>query len=147
MSSATLAGLAARAAVAEPEETIPVEAPFTGKALGSVPKPAAPANAPPPCRRQARPKPPGAPAGRRARRVLPALPRLVIARAHEALDLIQLELGKSRRHAYEEVVDTAIRRATTPTSPPPTLLSAAPPGALPLLTTAGSTGDPRASSA
>ena len=33
---------------------------------------------------------------------------LVIANADEILDLIQLEIGKSRRHAYEEVLDTAI---------------------------------------
>jgi acyl-CoA reductase-like NAD-dependent aldehyde dehydrogenase len=33
---------------------------------------------------------------------------LLLARQHEILDLIQLETGKARRHAFEEVLDTAI---------------------------------------
>lgn len=33
---------------------------------------------------------------------------LVLARQHEVLDLVQLESGKARAHAYEEVVDVAL---------------------------------------
>ncbi len=40
--------------------------------------------------------------------VLLRLHDLVLARQHEVLDLIQLENGKSRAHAYEEVADVAI---------------------------------------
>jgi succinate-semialdehyde dehydrogenase/glutarate-semialdehyde dehydrogenase len=41
-------------------------------------------------------------------RVLLRLHDLVLTRQDEVLDLIQLETGKSRRHAFEEVVDVAI---------------------------------------
>src|SRR5689334_15663569 len=33
---------------------------------------------------------------------------LLLKRQAEALDLIQLETGKARRHAFEEILDTAI---------------------------------------
>src|SRR5262249_15911005 len=33
---------------------------------------------------------------------------LLLARQNEVLDLIQLETGKARRHAFEEVLDTAV---------------------------------------
>ncbi len=41
-------------------------------------------------------------------RVLLRFHDLVLRRQHEALDLIQLEAGKARRHALEEVLDTAV---------------------------------------
>jgi succinate-semialdehyde dehydrogenase / glutarate-semialdehyde dehydrogenase len=54
----------------------------------------------------------------------------VIARQDEVLDLIQLESGKVRAHAFEEVADVAIvagyyARTAAPTSPPPPRGSAA----------------------
>ena len=104
-----LARLAARAAVAEPHETMPVEAPFTGETLGEVPlgRPAdvaaAAATAAAAQAAWAR-----RPAAERARLLL-RFHDLLIARAHEAYDVIQLETGKARRHALEEVLDTAIQ--------------------------------------
>lgn len=50
-------------------------------------------------------------AGRQVRdraRVLLRLHDLVLARQDEVLDLVQLETGKARRHAFEEVVDVAL---------------------------------------
>lgn len=41
-------------------------------------------------------------------RVLLRLHDLVLARQDEVLDLVQLESGKARRHAFEEVVDVAL---------------------------------------
>jgi succinate-semialdehyde dehydrogenase/glutarate-semialdehyde dehydrogenase len=41
-------------------------------------------------------------------RVLLRLHDLVLARQDEVLDLVQLETGKARRHAFEEVVDVAL---------------------------------------
>jgi succinate-semialdehyde dehydrogenase/glutarate-semialdehyde dehydrogenase len=41
-------------------------------------------------------------------RVLLRLHDLVLGRQDEVLDLVQLETGKSRRHAFEEVVDVAL---------------------------------------
>ena len=60
----------------------------------------------------------GAPAPRRtpgrgraspsAARVLLRFHDLVLARQDEILDLVQIESGKARRHAFEEVLDVAI---------------------------------------
>lgn len=47
------------------------------------------------------------PVGERAK-VLLRLHDLVLARQDEVLDLVQLETGKARRHAFEEVVDVAL---------------------------------------
>jgi succinate-semialdehyde dehydrogenase/glutarate-semialdehyde dehydrogenase len=100
VSAAMLARLAAQAAVAAPAEPMPVEAPFTGETLAEVPT-GTPADVEAAC------------AAARASQVgwtrLPAQERaavllryhdLVIASAPEILDLIQLETGKARIHAY-----------------------------------------------
>ena len=47
----------------------------------------------------------GAPSGHA---VLLRLHDLVLDRQDEVLDLVQLETGKARRHAFEEVVDVAL---------------------------------------
>ena len=47
-------------------------------------------------------------AASRPGRVLLRLHDLVLARQDEVLDLIQLETGKARKHAFEEVVDVAL---------------------------------------
>jgi succinate-semialdehyde dehydrogenase/glutarate-semialdehyde dehydrogenase len=108
ISSPRLAELARRVAVDHSRDSLAVHAPATGRLLGRVPQ--------------------GAPediraAVRRARkaqedwfhrtvaeRVQPFLRfhDLVIERQDEVLDLIQLESGKARKHAFEEVADTAI---------------------------------------
>jgi succinate-semialdehyde dehydrogenase / glutarate-semialdehyde dehydrogenase len=103
-----LARLAEGAACAPGRELLSVEMPFTGEVLGAVPHgnpddmSAAVAAA-----RAAQPGWAAVPAAEKAR-ILLEFHDLVIANAHEILDLIQLELGKSRKHAYEEVLDTAI---------------------------------------
>ena len=89
-------------------ERMEVEQPFTGGTLGSVPR--------------CTPEDVGA-ALARARaaqaawartsfaersRVLLRFHDLVLARQDEMLDLLQLESGKARRHAFEEVLDVAI---------------------------------------
>jgi succinate-semialdehyde dehydrogenase/glutarate-semialdehyde dehydrogenase len=104
-----IARLARRvAALDAAREPVEVAAPATGRRLGAVPK--------------------GTPADireavRRARRVQDewahrtvaerAVPfqrfhDLILERQDEVLDLIQLESGKARKHAFEEVADTAI---------------------------------------
>jgi succinate-semialdehyde dehydrogenase / glutarate-semialdehyde dehydrogenase len=99
--------LAARAVTAGPREPVPVEMPATGKILGHVPH--------------------GTPDDVAAAAEVARLAQLRWARAHvtdrskvllrfaerlldrqdEVLDLIQLENGKARRHAFEEIIDVA----------------------------------------
>jgi len=107
--SAMLARLAARAAVTEPTDTIPVETPFTGEPFGAVPRggsadvTAAVARARAAQRDWAR-----WPAAERAE-LLHRFYDIVVARAPEICDLIQLEAGKARRDAYEEVLDVVTK--------------------------------------
>ena len=134
VSGAMLARLAARAAVAAPTATIPIEAPFTGETLGEVPA--------------------GTPAdvgaavavARPAQRVWAArslderaavllrFHDLFIANAAEILDVIQLETGKSRHHAFEEVEDVAIQARYYAHSAADHLRPRRRQGALPILT-------------
>lgn len=109
ITAARLAGLAARAAVARPvRETFTVDSPLDGRRIGEVPK--------------ATPEDVRA-AVKRARviqedwahrtfaeraEVFLRFHDLVIERQEEVLDLIQLESGKARKHAFEEVADSAI---------------------------------------
>ncbi len=89
-------------------ESITVETPLTGEILGEVPR-----NSPEDVRRAAN----RAREAQKEWREVPVSERsriflrfhdLVLDRQNEALDLIQLETGKARRHALEEVLDTAI---------------------------------------
>ena len=130
-----LARLAARAAVAAPAERTPVEAPFTGALLAEVPK-GRPADVEAACA-----------AAREAQRewarrsveeraaVLLRYHDLVIANAQEILDLIQLESGKARIHAFEEVLDVAIQARYYAHSGAGFLREQRRQGALPVLTT------------
>ena len=134
VSGAMLARLAARAAVAAPADVIPIEAPFTSETLGQVPAgtPADVAAA--------------VAAARAAQRDWAALPLderaavllrfhdLFIARAGEILDIIQLETGKSRHHAFEEVEHIAIQARYYAHSAAAHLRPRRRQGALPLLT-------------
>ncbi len=99
--------LAAGAVTAGPRDLVPVEMPATGGVLGHVPRGtaedvAAAAGA----ARQAQPGWGRLPAGRRSE-VLLRFATLLLARQDEVLDLIQLENGKARRHAFEEIIDVA----------------------------------------
>jgi len=102
-----LGGLSARAAAAGPRDTVPIEMPATGKIIGHVPHctpedvTAAAATA--------RAAQPGWARMRAAERskVLLRFAALLLDRQDEMLDLIQLENGKARVHAFEEIIDVA----------------------------------------
>jgi succinate-semialdehyde dehydrogenase / glutarate-semialdehyde dehydrogenase len=131
-----LARLAARAAVAAPAESTPVEAPFTGGLLAEVPK-GTPADIEAACAaaRDAQKAWARSPVEERAR-VLLRYHDLVIANAQEILDLIQLESGKARIHAFEEVLDVALQARYYAHSAAGFLRAQRKQGALPLLTAA-----------
>ena len=103
-----LDALTARVSAVGPREQMDVDKPFTGETLGRVPR----------CEeedveravldaRAAQARWATVPLAQRAA-VLRRFHDLVLARQDEVLDLIQLETGKARRHASEEVLDVAI---------------------------------------
>jgi succinate-semialdehyde dehydrogenase/glutarate-semialdehyde dehydrogenase len=99
--------LAGRAVAAGPRELMPVEMPATGSLLGQVPRgTAADVAAAADAARSAQPGWGRLPAAERSR-VLLTFATLVLDRQDEVLDLIQLENGKARQHAFEEVIDVA----------------------------------------
>src|SRR5919199_2806307 len=108
LSAAQLEALAARVRTEQPREWLEVEQPFTGEPLGSVPR-----STPDDVRGAvARAHTAQAAWARTSfaerRAILLRYHDLVLARQDEILDLIQLESGKARRHAFEEVLDVAI---------------------------------------
>jgi succinate-semialdehyde dehydrogenase/glutarate-semialdehyde dehydrogenase len=130
-----LARLAARAAVAAPAERTPVEAPFTGALLAEVPR-GCPADMEAACAAACEAQQEWARRSASARAaVLLRYHDLVIANAQEILDLIQLESGKARIHAFEEVLDVAIQARYYAHSAAGFLREQRRQGALPLLTT------------
>ncbi len=103
-----LDALAARVTTSADREALVVEAPFTGEPVGAVPRcTAEDVSAAFDRARHAQSAWAATPVAERAA-VLLRLHDLVLARQHEVLDLIQLESGKARRHAYEEVLDVAL---------------------------------------
>ncbi len=91
-----------------PRDPIPVLAPFTGAVLGEIPRMTADDVVSAATRaRAAQPAWDATPLAERARIFL-RYHDLVLRHQAELLDLIQLETGKARRHAFEEVADTAI---------------------------------------
>jgi succinate-semialdehyde dehydrogenase/glutarate-semialdehyde dehydrogenase len=104
-----LARLARHVSVADGREQLAVEAPATGERLGDVPLGTGEdVRAAAECARNAqRAWARSAPAERA--HVFLRFHDLLIKRSKEILDLIQLETGKARRHAFEEVLDTAIQ--------------------------------------
>ena len=102
-----LGRLAARATVAGRRDQVPIEMPATGKILGHVPHGtgedvAAAAEV----ARGAQPGWARVDVADRSR-VLLRFAELLLGRQDEVLDLIQLENGKARRHAFEEIIDVA----------------------------------------
>jgi succinate-semialdehyde dehydrogenase/glutarate-semialdehyde dehydrogenase len=100
--------LAARVAAPAARPRIAVRMPFTGELLGEVPR-ATPADLRAAFARARTAQDAWAHrelAERTA--VFVRFHDLLIARQDEALDLIQLETGKARKHAFEEVVDAAV---------------------------------------
>jgi len=136
VSAALLARLAACAAVAAPGEQMPVEAPFTGETLAEVPL-GTPADVEAACAaaRTAQAGWARFPVRERAA-VLMRYHDLVIANAAEILDLVQLESGKARIHAFEEVLDVAIQARYYAHAADGYLRAQRKQGALPLLTSA-----------
>lgn len=143
VSAAMLARLAGRAAVSSTAPAIPVEAPFTGETLAETPLgsaadiaaavAAARASAQAWARR---------PFGERAA-VMLRFHDLVLDNADEVLDIIQLESGKARRHALEEVLDVAVTARYYAHTAAAFLRPRRVQGALPLLTAAWEHHQPR----
>ena len=150
VSAAMLARLGARAAVVAPkkggkagDKTIAVEAPFTGETLGEVPRGrpadvAAAAAAAAAAQAAWALRSPGERAS-----ILLRFHDLLIASAREVLDVIQLETGKARRHAYEEVLDVAIQARYYAHTAEGYLKPRRRQGALPILTKAWELHHPR----
>jgi acyl-CoA reductase-like NAD-dependent aldehyde dehydrogenase len=89
-------------------ETLEVRAPYTGELLASIPR-GRPEDIEAAVRRARAAQPAWAARPVRERcAVLLRFHDLVLDRRDELLDLIQRESGKARRHAFEEVVDTAL---------------------------------------
>src|SRR5581483_6947060 len=92
----------------EPHEQIEVSAPFTGAPLGSLPSVTeADVELALSLARRSQPAWAATPFRERARIFL-RFHDLLLDRQSEVLDLIQLETGKARAHAFEEVLDAAV---------------------------------------
>jgi succinate-semialdehyde dehydrogenase/glutarate-semialdehyde dehydrogenase len=134
VSAAMLARLAARAAVTAPDEWTAVETPFTGAELAEVPKGGADdVAAACAAARDAQQEWARRPVEERAA-VLLRYHDLVLANAEEILDILQLECGKARIHAFEEVLDVAIQARYYGHTAPSFLRPQRAQGALPVLT-------------
>ena len=103
------ASLAALSAVPSLDRTsIDVLAPFTGALLGRIPRGTeSDIDAAVKTARQAQPAWAAIPIARRSV-VFTRFQSLLLAHREEIVDLIQLESGKARRHAFEEILDTAV---------------------------------------
>jgi succinate-semialdehyde dehydrogenase / glutarate-semialdehyde dehydrogenase len=136
VSAAMLERLAKRAAVSPQCPMTPVETPSTGETLAVVPQ-GAPADVESACAaaRSAQEEWAALPVSERAA-VLLRYHDLVLANAQEILDLIQLESGKARIHAFEEVLDVAIQARFYAHAAEGYLRRQRKQGALPLLTSA-----------
>lgn len=131
---ARLAGLSA--VPGQDRAEIEVRAPFTGELLGRIPRgtesdvESAVQRA-----RSAQPRWAALPIAERAA-VFTRFQALILERREEIVDLIQLESGKARRHAFEEILDTAVVAQHYAVHARRYLRSKRRAGALPFLTTA-----------
>ena len=108
VSAAQLERLARRVATGGPREDMEVEQPFTGKPLGWVPK-CKPEDMQTATERACAVQAEWARTSFAERRaILLRYHDLVLDRQDELLDLLQLESGKARRHAFEELLDQAL---------------------------------------
>jgi succinate-semialdehyde dehydrogenase/glutarate-semialdehyde dehydrogenase len=108
ISSSQLASLARRVAAGGERERLEVEQPFTGKPLGSVPK-CTPEDVEAAIKRAREVQKTWRETSFAERKaILQRYHDMVLSRQDELLDLIQMEGGKARRHAFEEVLDTTI---------------------------------------
>src|SRR4051812_23203389 len=100
--------LASRVRAGGDREPMEVEQPFSGGLLGTVPRGTPDDVAAALERARAAQKAWGRTSFAERKAILLRFHDLVLARQDEILDLIQLESGKARRHAFEEVLDVAI---------------------------------------
>jgi succinate-semialdehyde dehydrogenase/glutarate-semialdehyde dehydrogenase len=108
ITTATLEALAARVPTQGERERMAIDQPFTGAPLGSVPR-CTPEDVHAAVERARSAQRVWAGTGfAERRRILQRFHDLVLARQDEILDLLQIEAGKARRHALEEVLDVAI---------------------------------------
>jgi succinate-semialdehyde dehydrogenase/glutarate-semialdehyde dehydrogenase len=108
ITSAQLEKLAERVATGGPREDMQVEQPFTGQPLGWVPK-CKPEDMQTATERACAVQAEWAQTSYAERKaILLRFHDLVLDRQEEILDLLQLESGKARRHAFEEVLDVAL---------------------------------------
>ena len=128
--------LAARVTTGGEREQVEIDQPFTGALLGTVPK-CTPEDAVAAIGR-ARDAQRGwaATSFAERKRWLQRYHDIVLARQDEILDLVQLEAGKARRHALEEVLDAAIVARYYANTAERHLATHRRRGALPLLTKA-----------
>jgi succinate-semialdehyde dehydrogenase/glutarate-semialdehyde dehydrogenase len=108
ISAAQLEELSARVVTGGPREDMEVEQPFTGAPLGWVPK-CKPEDMETATERACAVQAEWARTSFAERRaVLLRYHDLILDRQDEVLDLLQLESGKARRHAFEEILDQAL---------------------------------------
>jgi acyl-CoA reductase-like NAD-dependent aldehyde dehydrogenase len=132
----TLERLAALVKVLSPRAPIAVPAPFTGQILATIPA-CAPEDVSDAVRLARSAQPSWAARSFADRRsILLRFHDLLLDRQEQALDLIQLESGKARLHALEEVIDTALVARHYGLHAEEHLRPRRHPGALPALTTA-----------
>lgn len=116
--------------------SVEVHAPFTGALLGRIPRGTeADIAAAVQTARQAQQRWAVVPVRERAK-VFTRFQSLLLHRREEIIDLIQLESGKARRHAFEEVIDTSLVAQHYAVHAPRYLRTRRRAGAFPLLTTA-----------
>src|SRR3954452_24332127 len=136
ISPVTLEQLAARIRTEQERDRLEIQQPFTGSLLGSVPK-CAPEDVTAAIDRARHAQRAWAQTSFKERRkVLLRFHDLVLARQEEILDLVQIESGKARKHAFEEVLDVAIVARYYANTAEKHLRSRRARGALPLLTAA-----------
>jgi succinate-semialdehyde dehydrogenase/glutarate-semialdehyde dehydrogenase len=136
ITSEKLEALAARVPAGGERHRMHIEQPFTGEPLGTVPK-CTPADVREAIAAAREAQEAWARTGFAERKgVLLRFHDLVLERQDEILDLLQLEAGKARRHAFEEVLDVAIVARYYANTAEKHLKPQRRRGALPLLTAA-----------
>jgi succinate-semialdehyde dehydrogenase/glutarate-semialdehyde dehydrogenase len=136
LSPSQLESLAARVRTEAPREGMEVEQPFTGDLLGVVPRCAVEDVAPAIARARAAQAAWAKTTFEERKAILLRFHDLILARQDEILDLVQVESGKARRHAFEEVLDVAIVSRYYANTAAKHLASQRRRGALPFLTAA-----------
>ncbi len=125
---------ASLAAVSNPAATLPVVAPFTAEVFAQLPRGTADDVSRAVARARAAQSGWASRAPRDRARMLLRVHDDLLARQEEVLDLVQLETGKARRHAFEEVADAANVLRYYAVRAPGWLEPARRRGAVPLLT-------------